>query len=130
MAEREGKNLWAFGQSFSQIFPELEDAVVEWEEIVQGLTGEETPTGRSVMRVKSGYFQGLIPCRNPECQGGGFEIERVLDEMVQMGEEAREGLLVCPGWIGDADQLPCVNSITYTIQLKYKVRTPPERPSG
>jgi hypothetical protein len=113
-----------------QTFPQLEDAVVEWEEIVQGLTGEGTSAGRSVMRAKAGSFQGLIRCSNPACHGGGFEVERVLDEMVQKEEEAREGLLVCPGWIGDADRLPCVNSITYTIHVKYKVRTPPERPSG
>jgi len=130
MAERQDRNLWAFDQPFVQAFPELDDAVAEWEEVVQGFTEEGTRTGRSVMRVTTGYFQGVIRCPNPECTRGGFEIERVLDEMVQKGEEAREGLLVCPGWIGDADRVPCVNSITYTIRVKYKVRTPPERPSG
>lgn len=113
-----------------QAFPELEEAVVEWEEIVQGLTAEGTRTGRSVMRVKADSLQGLIRCSNPACINGGFEIERVLDEMVQEGETTREGLLVCPGWIGDADRLPCVHSITYKIHLKYKVWTLPERPSG
>jgi len=49
-----------------------------------------------------------------------------VDEMVQQREEAREGILVCPGWIGDRDQVPCVNTITYRVDLKYRARTPPQ----
>ncbi|MFQ5883432.1 MAG: hypothetical protein ACE5I9_13345 [Candidatus Methylomirabilales bacterium] len=123
-------NLWAFHQPFAQAFPELEDAVVEWEVWGRDLIGEVAPKGRSTMSVRAGYFQGLIPCSDPACQGGGYEIERTVDDMVQKGEEAREGFIICPGWTADVDRIPCVNSITFKISLKYKARKPPEKSSG
>lgn len=128
MAERQHKKVWAFDKPFAEAFPELADAVVDWEAWTRDLAEAGSSRGRFTMRVSAGYFQGHIRCHHPECEGGGFEIERILDEMVQRREEAREGILVCAGWIGDRDQVPCVNSVTYRIDLKYRTRTSPEQP--
>lgn len=127
MAEKQQKNVWAFGKPFAEAFPEVADAVVEWEAWTRDLVGASALHGRFTMGVSAGYFHGRIRCHHPECQGGGFDIERILDEMVQRREEAREGILVCAGWIADRDQVPCVNRVTYRIGLKYRVRKPPEK---
>lgn len=128
MAEGKDKQLRVFNQPFAQVFPELDDVVVEWEEWGQDVDGAAVSLGRFVMGLRERDFQGIIRCGHPKCQEGGFEIEEILDVMVQKAEETREGIFVCSGWIEDADRLPCVNSITYTIRLKYKGGTPPEQP--
>lgn len=128
MAERQQKNVWAFDKPFAKAFPELADAVVEWEAWTRDFVDAGSSRGRFTMGVSTGYFQGWVRCHHPECQAGGFEIERIVGEMVQQREQAREGILVCPGWIGDRDQLPCVNSIIYRVELKYRARTPPKEP--
>jgi len=80
------------------------------------------------MSVVGGTFQGRIPCHHPQCHGGGFEIERIVDHMVKARQETREGVLVCPGWIGDSDRVPCVNSVSYTVVLFFRPRPRPEKP--
>lgn len=124
MAERQQKNVWAFDKPFAQAFPELADAVVEWEAWTRDHRETGSSRGRFTMGVSTGYFQGRIRCHHPEC-AGVFEVERILDAMVQQREETREGILVCAGWIGDRDRVPCVNSITYSIALRYRARKPP-----
>jgi hypothetical protein len=128
MTERKPPKAWAFDQPFAKVFPEVKDVVVEYEVSSRDLAGADTSHGQSTMSVLGGTFQGRIPCRHPECHGGGFEIERVVDGMVQEREESREGVLVCPGWIGDRDRAPCVNSLRYSVVLLYKLRTTPKAP--
>lgn len=128
MAESEKRGVRAVPQAFAQAFPELKDAVVEYEVSSRNLAGTETPHSRLAMWASGGTFQGQIRCTHPECHGGGFEVERIVDDMVKEREESREGVLVCPGWIGDRDRVPCVNSMKYTVALFYKIRTTPQAP--
>lgn len=117
MTETSRRDIKIFGIPFEEAFPDLEDAEVEW----QGLNVEGLPlTGEGMKRMhyKAGVFQGVIRCNNPSCQGGGFEVERVMDRMFQAGEAERAGIMVCPGWEGEGK--PCVRSISYRIQLVYK----------
>lgn len=75
------------------------------------------------MSVEEGYFQGAIRCGQPGCTGGGFEVDRIVQFMVQDGEEEREGLLVCGGWVGGTGSeptMPCVSAIHYRIRLTYR----------
>jgi len=125
MAESGERRAWAFDQPFADAFPEVRDAVVEYEISGRDLGGAGTSRGRSTMSVVGGTFQGRIPCHHPQCYGGGFAIERIVDQMVQARQETREGVLVCPGWIGDSDRVPCVNSVSYTVVLFFRPRTPP-----
>jgi len=91
-------------------------------------SAEQPPRGRTTISVLAGTFQGRIPCPHSQCHGGGFEIERIVDQMVKARQETREGVLVCPGWIGDSDRVPCVNSVSYTVVLFFRPRTRPEKP--
>jgi hypothetical protein len=50
-------------------------------------------------------------------------VDQILQLMVQDGEEEREGLLVCGGWVGGPEgeeRSPCINEIRYRIQLTYR----------
>ena len=127
MAEGQQKNLRIFNKPFAEAFPELADAVLEWEAWTRDLVNAGSSLGRFTMGVSAGYFQGWIRCHHPECHEGGFEIQRILDEMVLERQEVREGILVCAGWIGDRNQVPCVNSITYRLGLKYRAGKPPQK---
>ncbi len=116
MADASRRPITVFGIPFEEAFPDLEDAQVEWQWLnVEGLplTGEVKQ-----MHYKAGIFQGVIQCNNPSCQGGGFEVERVVDRMFQAGEAEKVGIIVCPGWEGE--ERPCVRSISYRIKLVYK----------
>ncbi|HET7854796.1 MAG TPA: hypothetical protein VFM04_10115 [Candidatus Methylomirabilis sp.] len=128
MAESGERSARAFDQPFLDAFPELRDAVVEYEISGRDIGGATTSYGRTAIGVLAGTFQGRIPCPHPQCHGGGFEIERIVDQMVKARQEAREGVLVCPGWIGDSDRVPCVNSLSYTVVLFFRPRTPREKP--
>ncbi|HEV8663438.1 MAG TPA: hypothetical protein VGT06_09920 [Candidatus Methylomirabilis sp.] len=124
MAEGEERAVTAFGQPFAGVFPQLADAQVEWEVQGHALSRAPTGVGRGLrMSVKAGYFQGTIRCGQPGCAGGGFEVDQILQLMVQDGEEEREGLLVCGGWVGGPEgeeRSPCINAIRYRIQLTYR----------
>lgn len=128
MTKDRQRKVRAFDQPFAKVFPEVKDAVVEYEVSSRDLAGADTSHGRSTMSVLDGSFQGRIPCIHPECHGGGFEIERVIEGMVPDREESRDGVLVCPGWIGDRDRVPCVNSVAYSVVVFYKIKTTPEAP--
>ncbi|MFQ5839521.1 MAG: hypothetical protein ACE5HK_02245 [Candidatus Methylomirabilales bacterium] len=127
MTERTGSEMTAFGRPFAAVFPELDDAEVVWEEVASDLEGEAVPLGQMSMRVQEGYFQGRIPCAHSECHAGGYEVERVIDEMVRAGEDFREGILTCPGWLvssePDSVRIPCVHAISYRVVLVYKSRS-------
>ena len=128
MTEKKQPKVWAFDRPFAKVFPEVKDVVVEYEVSSRDLAGADTSHGRSTMSVLDGAFRGRIPCGHPECHGGGFEIERIVDEVAQAREESREGIFVCAGWIGDRDRVPCVNSLRYSVVLFYKSRTTPKAP--
>ena len=124
MAERKERTLTAWGQPFAAAFPQLADAQAEWEEKGHALSGGPPEVRRGLrMSVKEGYFQGTILCGQPGCTGGGFEVDRIIQFMVQDGEEEREGLLVCGGWVGGTGSeqaTPCVNGIRYRVRLTYR----------
>lgn len=128
MREEKPPKVWAFDRPFATVFPGVKDVVVEYEVSSRDFAGADTSHGRSTMSVLDGTFRGRIPCSHPECHAEGFEIERIVEEMVQDREESREGILVCAGWIGDRDRVPCVNSLAYSIVLFYKLRTTPKAP--
>lgn len=83
--------------SFKTAFPTLYDALIEWEE----LTGP-ADTARNKNRRKMGFRRGnfnrgLIPCSNNVCWEGGYQADRLIEEMLALGETQREGILYCGG---------------------------------
>ena len=83
MAESGERRARAFDQPFADAFPEVRDAVVKHEISGRDLGGATTSYGRTTISVLAGNFQGRIPCPHPQCHAGGFEIERIVDQMVK-----------------------------------------------
>ncbi len=82
--------------SFKAAFPQLADAYVEWRE--RRGPGDTAPAGTRKTGFRRGNFtQGVLPCSNPACHEGGYQIDRLIAEMVQLGETEREGVMLCSG---------------------------------
>jgi len=91
---RRDRRLFSELATFEDAFPQLQDAVIEYREEGEGATGA---TARAAAADES--LEGLIPCSNPACRSGGFEVDLLLHEMIQAGQAEREGLLACPGTV-------------------------------
>lgn len=107
-------------------FPTVEAVTVEWEE--HRRPGErpsvESGTFSHVMRATGGTFEPMLPCSNPDCQGGGFEILELVESMVSDRRKDKAGVLVCIGWEhtknSHTEQSPCTRVLSYRIRLTYR----------
>lgn len=111
-------------------FPELADAAVTWAPLPG--PGPEQEMGHLL-----GSWQPLIPCDNPACRGGGFDLAWVVEGMLSFRETAKAGIMVCAGWEGGEEDgagggIPCVRTIRYRLTLAYRTTSPtaPGRPPG
>ncbi len=107
-------------------FPELADAAVVWS-LVEGPHGEP---GEHEMGHAAGTWRPLLPCANPACHGGGFDLGSVVEGMISFREAEKGGILVCEGWEGDAPPeagggIPCVHAIRYRLRLTYRTAASP-----
>jgi hypothetical protein len=114
-------------------FPDLKSVVIEWEDHVSA-RGDAPGTDGAYshsLRGSGGKMEGLVPCPNPRCRSGGFEVGFLVDLMVSERADERIGVLVCIGWEqGDDDtgkREPCTRAIRYRIRLIY--RRPVVRPN-
>ena len=101
-------------------FPELADARVAWAPL-------SAPEREQEVGHLAGSWQPVIPCGNPACRGGGFDLAWVVEGMLSFRETGKVGILVCSGWEGEgpadaAGGTPCVRTIRYRMMLAY--RTP------
>lgn len=120
--------------SFKAAFPQLSDALVEWRE----RSGPEDATGGDARKTgfKRGNFsQGVLPCSNPVCHEGGYEVDRLIAEMMQLSETVREGMLLCSGRETNEEvrrgPVRCPYRIEYRVTLTPRTddQTPAERRS-
>ncbi len=103
-------------------FPELADAAAAW-------APEPGPGPEQEMRHAAGTWQPPIPCDNPACRGGGFDLASVVERMVSFRRTEKAGILVCSGWEGDAapeagEGTPCVRIVRYRLMLAYRAPSP------
>jgi hypothetical protein len=89
---RRDRRLFSEPATFEEAFPRLEDAVVEYRE-----EGPGAPGTAQRATARGDTLEGLIPCSNPGCRSGGFEVDLVFHEMIEAGERERQGALRCPG---------------------------------
>lgn len=109
-------------------FPELADVAAAW-------THLPGPGPEREMRHTAGTWQALIPCDNPACRGGGFDLVSVVQRMVSFQEADRAGILVCSGWEANeppeaSGGIPCVRTIRYRLLLAYRSSSPPAVPGA
>jgi len=128
MGEPMDRSKRVFGNltTFEEAFPTIESATIPEYEV-----GEGVPTFFGVDESRSRTFgegvpftEGLIPCRNPRCRRGGYEVDDSVYEMVR--EKSNEKILErkCPGDEGSPkSRRPgrhCGNVLHYRLRIKYK----------
>ncbi|MFN8454770.1 MAG: hypothetical protein U0401_08900 [Anaerolineae bacterium] len=88
---------------------------IEWQE-----HGPLDASGRRLWRRErkvytiENYPQRL-PCHNPDCEDGGFEIGEKIAELLASGENETQNSLICLKAIHQAGQKRCLHVITYAI---------------
>jgi hypothetical protein len=135
MSEKYRTNPFFNGVShFKAAFPMLSDAVIEWRE----RRGPEERAGdlRKTGYRRGNFTQGVLPCSNPACREGGYQVDRLIAEMLELGETERDGLLLCSGReIADEARrgpVRCPHRIEYHVTLSSKTEgeEPERRPQG
>ena len=123
MAFRAGGDHRFFGASFEEVFPELQDASLEWQETAPTRLSARAYVGDwNQVAYRGGVLHGPFPCSNPACHEGGFELEHLFASVIQAGETDKEGIAVCVGWEGEPgpERQPCVHYASYRIALKFR----------
>lgn len=97
MSEKYRTNPFYNGVStFKTAFPDVADALIEWRE--RRGPEDDKPGDLKKTGFKRGNFtQGMVPCSNPACHEGGYEIDKLVASMLRLEETTREGMLLCAG---------------------------------
>src|SRR6185437_563937 len=70
--------------SFEEAFPTIESATISEYEVGEGVpTFGVDESHRRTFGEGVPFTDGLIPCRNPRCRRGGYEVDHSLHEMVR-----------------------------------------------
>jgi len=132
MSEKYRTNPFFNGVStFKAAFPGLADAVIEWKER-HGPEDTSNADTRKTGYRRGNFTQGVLPCSNPACHEGGYQIDRLVAEMLLLGETEREGIMLCSGReLGDETRrgpVRCPYRIEYKATLSEKTQDDkPER---
>lgn len=108
---------------FEEAFPQLEDVVLEYVETGNGVYSwnKPTPQNKYVNKVSMKEYGGVIRCSNGLCRQGGYELDRVVYEMLRTGKTVGEGSTICAGSEGSPKlrrvYRKCYNGIEYKITL-------------
>ncbi|GAC1320207.1 MAG: hypothetical protein NVSMB22_04380 [Chloroflexota bacterium] len=122
--------------TFKTAFPELSDAVIEWRER-RGPEDISSGDARKTGFRRGNFTHGLIGCSNPSCHEGGYEIDKLVADMLRANEMEREGFLLCSGReVGEEVRrgpVRCPHRIHYKASLTRRTdedqpeRRPPQR---
>lgn len=82
--------------SFKSAFPALHDALIEWRER-QGPEDERAADLRKTGYKRGNFTQGIVSCSNPACHEGGYQLDRLIAEMLALEQTEREGTMLCSG---------------------------------
>ena len=117
------ENLFVKVAKFEELFPQLEDAVIEWREEGEGVFHLKASThDRYEHKASLKQYGEVLRCSNLKCRQGGFTLHPQIREMVKARETTRSGRQACKGKVPGPKgaSLPCPNRIDYKITLTYK----------
>lgn len=110
--------------TFDKAFPELEEALIQYYEIGDGI---ETMRGFPPPGTYTNPHQVKEPrmrCSNNRCKRGGYDIEQEIRNMIYSRVTEREFILHCEGDEGSPKGRkkgqPCMNMLHVRLKLKYK----------
>ncbi len=110
--------------SFNKAFPDLEEALIQYYEIGDGI---ESIRGYPSLGTYTNLHQVTEPrmrCSNKRCRRGGYDIEQEIRNMTYSKATEREFILHCegdegtPGGRKKGDR--CMNMLHVRLKLKYK----------
>lgn len=118
--------------TFKAAFPDLGDALIEWREL-RGPEDERPADLRKTGFKRGNFTQGILPCSNPDCHEGGYQADRLIADMLGLGETEREGMMLCSGREnaeeGRRGLVRCPHRIRFKATLTAKAEErPPARP--
>lgn len=129
MSEKYRVNPFYNGVStFKSAFPDLQDALIEWREM-QGPEDELSGDIRKTGYKRGNFTQGVTPCSNPGCHEGGYQLDRLVADMLRLDEVEREGMMLCSGREvgGEVRRGPvrCPHRIVYKATLTHRTDDEP-----
>ena len=119
------KKVFGHLSTFEKVFSTVEVATISSYEVGKGVyTFGIDESQRRTFGEGVPFKEGLIPCMNPRCKRGGYEVDASVYEMVR--EKSREKVFArnCPGDEGSpkgrrrGDR--CRNVLHYRLRIKYK----------
>lgn len=124
MGEPVDRSKRVFGElgDFDSAFPDLEDVIVDWIEGESWSLPEKAKKGEYTEKVSLRDYGGLFRCSASLCVNGGYEVDRIVSDMIRNNEKVREDYVICIGY----EKMPgpinksCYNKLYYRITLKYK----------
>ncbi|MFC1514418.1 hypothetical protein ACFL5X_00765 [Candidatus Omnitrophota bacterium] len=118
------ENLFVKVAQFEEIYPRLDDAIVEWTERGEGVFHlASVSSGHYEHRASLKQYGELLRCSKPGCKQGGFDLSSLVKVMAEAGAKERSGEYRCKGTIASDQQnkrQACPNAIKYKITLTYK----------
>jgi hypothetical protein len=106
--------------SFKAAFPDLIDATIEWREH-RGPEDTRGVESRKTGFRRGNFTQGILPCSNPACHEGGYQVDRLIAQMLRDEETERTGVMLCSGReVGEEVRrgpIRCPYRIQYTARL-------------
>jgi hypothetical protein len=124
-AKEGSKPLFRGLSTFEEAFPTVEGATIASYEVGEGVYTSEVP--RNAFGTPLPFGSGLIPCSNPYCRRGGYEVDASLDEMRRDKVTEKEFVKHCPGDEGMPRARKtgrrCMNVLHYRLTVKYKPAT-------
>ncbi len=97
MGEKYRPNAFYNGVStFKAAFPMLSDVLIEWHER-RGPEDDKQGDLKKIGFRRGNFTQGMVPCSNPACHEGGYEIDKIVAAMIREQESERTGMMLCSG---------------------------------
>ena len=60
-------------------------------------------------------YPQVLPCSNPACKNGGFEIGSRIETLLESGKDSEQNSLICRNAIHQDRDKRCLHTIIYTI---------------
>jgi hypothetical protein len=126
--DRSKRVFWGPPMSFEEAFPTIESATISSYEVGKGVpTFGIDESQRRTFGEGMPFRESLIPCSNPRCRRGGYEVDRSLSEMVREKSTEKVFARNCPGDEGSPKGRKrgdrCKNVLHYRLKVKYKPDT-------
>jgi len=128
MGEPMDRSRRVFGRltTFEEAFPTIEVATISSYEVGKGIHifGAVDESERRTFGEGVPFREGLVPCSNPRCGRGGYEVDDSVYEMVREKSTDKVFVRNCPGDEGSpkgrrrGDR--CRNVLHYRLRIKYK----------